>query len=65
MEVYARHYVRLKYTAVNKSDKKICAFIICLMVKSAMERHKTKNGRESIGSTIINIVVRKKSLSES
>lgn len=35
------------------------------MVKSAMERHKTKNGRESIGSTIINIAVRKKSLSES
>ena len=32
------------------------------MVKSAMERHKTKNGRESIGSTIINIVVRKKAL---
>lgn len=30
-----------------------------------MERHKAKNGRESIGSIIINIVVRKKNLSES
>lgn len=66
MEVYARHYARLKYTTVNKSIKNLCLHHMFNGKKSAMERHKAKNGRESIGSIIINIVVRKKkNLSES
>lgn len=47
MEVYARHYARLKYTAVNKSYKKsVPAITIFNGKKCYGETFKIKNVRE-------------------